>query len=211
MGTVNHVPRPHRTTVAPLSASEALGNALVIDVETTGLDPSEDRIIEIGAAHVIEGTVRSVFHELINPHRPISPFIEEITGLENRRIASARDSHEVLPEFLSYIQSASQVDNTTSCRRACCFVGHNVAFDLSFLGAELERIQTSNTLPQWHSLCTADLARRLIPRQRVGRYTLLNLTEYLQTQFKPSHRALADVKATVEVLIKLESIESTTN
>lgn len=184
----------------------ALRNGVFIDVETTGLDPHAERIIEIGAAHVVHGTIRETFHELINPQRPLSPFITDFTGLTDAAVAQARTSADVLPDFLSFLSDA------TSAHSTCVFVGHNVEFDLQFLNAELHRHThgTSSTasdswnfLPPAASLCTAYLSRALIPREKVGRYKLANVAEYLETPHKPSHRALDDVYATYEVLVAL--------
>lgn len=192
---------------APLS--ETLQNCVVIDVETTGLDPSTEKIIEVGALRVIDGEVASTFHTLINPRRPLPEVIQRITGLSDAHLQQAQDTKAALVDLLDFLHETNAVHGFSRGNPPAYFVGHHVEFDISFLEAEAQRTQSSG----WEFLspaalqCTAQAARNLIPRESVGRYRLANVAEYLKTAHKPSHRALDDSRATFEVLQGLERIQ----
>ena len=70
---------------------------LSVDIETTGLDPRMDKIIQIGALRVREGEVKDTFQTYVNPGRKISERITELTGIENRMVADAPTITEILP------------------------------------------------------------------------------------------------------------------
>lgn len=93
---------------------------VVFDIETTGLDPRNDEIIEIGAIRVRNDQVVAEFEKLIKPSKPISSFITKLTGITNEDLIDAQDIEEVLPDFLNFVGED-------------IVMGHNVNFDLSFI------------------------------------------------------------------------------
>ena len=93
---------------------------VVIDIETTGLDPKYDEIIEIGAIKVESGAEVDTFQSLVKPYEPVSGFIENLTGITNDMLKDAPTIDEVLPYFLEFIDDF-------------ILVGHNVNFDINFL------------------------------------------------------------------------------
>ena len=98
----------------------ALDEYMAIDVETTGLSPSDEEIIEFGAALVRDGQVIDTFSSLANPGREIPPMIERKTGITNDMIAGARPVNDVLFDFLHFIQDYP-------------LVGYNAHFDVNFI------------------------------------------------------------------------------
>lgn len=93
---------------------------IVVDLETTGLDPLWNDIIEFGAVRVAAGSIVNRFSSLVNPGYEIDEFITELTGITNEMLSSAPVIADVLLDFLNFIG-----DNVV--------VGHNVNFDVNFI------------------------------------------------------------------------------
>ncbi|HET7479969.1 MAG TPA: DEDD exonuclease domain-containing protein [Rubrobacteraceae bacterium] len=169
-------------------ASLALEEALyvVFDVETTGSSAKEGGITEIGAVKVAGGVILDEFSTLMNPERPIEPFVMRLTGITNRMVADAPLASEVMPRFEEFAEGA-------------VLVGHNVHFDCAFV----EAARAANGLTPLTNpiLDTLKLARALVPGLR--RYRLSALVTHFGVRQLPNHRALADASATAEVLLKL--------
>ena len=158
----------------------------VVDVETTGMRASGDRVIEVGVV-VVQGARREpVVDRLINPGRHVSSVITRITRITNADLTAAPDFTAVADEVLDAL--AGRV-----------FVAHNVRFDWGFLAAELRRARgISLTGPR---LCTARLARRLVPEaESCG---LDWLSGYFGLENPARHRALGDAWATADLLVRL--------
>ena len=101
-------------------------NYTVIDIETTGLSPLEDEIIELSALKVRDNKVVKEFSSLINPNKEISDFISSLTGITQSMVQNAPDIKTVLPLFIDFIG-----DDTV--------LGHNVSFDLGFIRTKYKR------------------------------------------------------------------------
>jgi DNA polymerase III subunit epsilon len=158
----------------------------VFDVETTGSSAKEGGITEIGALKVVRGQVVDEFATLINPGRPIQPFVVRLTGITDRMVANAPSAAEVMPLFEEFAEG-------------CVLVGHNVHFDCSFVGAARE---ASGLAPLPNPvLDTLKLARSLVPGLK--RYRLSSLVSHFGVRAAPNHRALADAAATAGVFLKL--------
>jgi len=160
---------------------------VVFDVETTGSSATNGgAITEIGALKVVGGQVVDRFSTLVNPQRPIEPFVMRLTGITNRMVESAPPIAQVMPPFGEFVEG-------------CVLVGHNVAFDCGFVGAAREKCG----LPPLENpvLDTLKLARTLVPGLK--RYRLASLVQHLGVREAPNHRALADAAATAEVFLKL--------
>jgi DNA polymerase-3 subunit epsilon len=158
---------------------------VVLDVETTGLSPARHRVIEIGALIVRGDETCGTFQQLINPGRRIPDFITQFTGISSEMVVKAPKAEKVLPELLDFIG-----------RRP--IVGHNVGFDLGFLGYEAQRIQSF--FPT-EGLDTIALARRFVPGVR--RLKLDKLAARLGIAAHDRHRALGDAQTTADVLRQL--------
>ncbi len=113
---------------ATRSVREYKGNSLLvcldeyvaIDIETTGLDPCYDDIIEVSALHIAGGDVVDSFSTLINPGYEIDEFITSLTGITNGILVNAPAIEDVLPQFLDFVKGS-------------VLVGHNIHFDINFL------------------------------------------------------------------------------
>lgn len=167
-----------------------LGTALiattfvVVDLETTGLDPEQDRITEIGAVRARGGEVLGELATFVDPGAPIPPAVTALTGIRDADVAGAPPIEGVLPSLLEFL-------------RGGVLVGHNVRFDLGFLRAALERAGRDRLEPI--VLDTAVLARRLV-RAEVRDCRLATLARHLGSPVAPDHRALTDARATLHVL-----------
>jgi DNA polymerase III subunit epsilon len=157
----------------------------VLDLETTGGSPATDQITEVGVVKVCGGEVTGTFHTLVNPRMPIPPMITALTGITNAMVANQEPIEVVLPCLLEFLGNA-------------VLVAHNASFDTRFLRAALE----AHAYPPLESkvVCTARLARILLPRDEIPNVKLASLAHYLRAGTQPCHRAFTDAKATVDVL-----------
>jgi DNA polymerase III epsilon subunit family exonuclease len=170
----------------PMRASLPLDEApfVVFDVETTGSSAKEGAITEIGALKVAGGRVVDEFATLVNPGRPIQPFVVRLTGITDRMVADAPFAADVMPLFEEFTEG-------------CVLVGHNVHFDCSFVSAAREASGLAS-LPN-PVLDTLKLTRVLVPGLK--RYRLSSLVSHFGVRAAPNHRALADAAATAEVFL----------
>jgi len=154
----------------------------VVDTETTGGSPGPDRITEIGIV-LLDGTQQvGEFHSLVNPERSIPPFIQRLTGINDKMVANA-------PVFADI---AREVADLLADR---IFVAHNVAFDHRFLQKELEMCGYPFSVPR---LCTVRLTRVAFPGY--NSYSLSTIAPQLGVADWGAHRALGDAKASAALL-----------
>jgi DNA polymerase-3 subunit epsilon len=158
---------------------------VVLDLETTGGSPDGNGITEIGAVKVRGGEQLGEFATLVNPGSPIPPFITVLTGITEAMVLPAPRIEEALPALLEFLGDA-------------VFVAHNAPFDTGFLKAAC--LRHGHTWPAPRVLDTAQLARRLLTDDEVANNRLRTLAAHFRTEVRPTHRALADARATVEVL-----------
>jgi DNA polymerase III subunit epsilon len=158
---------------------------VVVDLETTGGSPAACAITEIGAVKVRGGEVLGTFQTLVNPDQLIPPFIAVLTGITQGMVAAAPRIDSALPAFLDFA-------------RDTVLVAHNAPFDLGFLKAACTT--TGRSWPDFDSVDTARLARRVLTRDEAPNCKLSTLARLFRTKTTPSHRALADAEATVDVL-----------
>lgn len=156
---------------------------VVFDLETTGGSPTESQITEIGGVKVQGGLIVGEFQTLVDPLEPIPPAITMLTGITNSMVEQAPTLSEVLPAFLEWIGDAA-------------LVAHNAAFDVGFLKAACRRAFEPE--PKNPVICTVRLAKRLV-RDEVPNLKLSTLATAFGSRYLPTHRALDDARATVEV------------
>jgi DNA polymerase-3 subunit epsilon len=159
---------------------------VVVDVEATGGRPPRDRIIEIAAVRVIGGRIREEWATLVDPGRPIPPFVARLTGIDASAAAAAPSFEGVVDEFLAFLGGSA-------------FVAHNAAFDWRFVNAELLAVRGGRLTNA--RLCTVRLARRLLPGVR--RRNLDALANVFGIPVEGRHRALGDARATARILLRL--------
>ncbi|MFC9895486.1 DEDD exonuclease domain-containing protein [Nocardia sp. NPDC127579] len=158
---------------------------VIVDLETTGTSPEGDAITEIGAVKVRGGEVLGEFATLVNPGREIPPQVVHITGITHAMVYAAPRIEQVLPGFLEFARGA-------------VLVAHNARFDTAFLRAAAVRCET--VWPNPPVLCTVKLARRVLSRDEAPSVRLGVLARVLGASTQPTHRALDDARATVDVL-----------
>ena len=152
---------------------------VVFDLETTGLDPASDKIIEVGLVRLEEGKITETYHSLLNPGKAVPLRVKRLTGIDDRDLENAPCLAEILPEVVAFIGDAA-------------LAGHNVWFDMAFLTAACGT-RFENSLYD-----TLDLARLLVPGALS--YRLETLCEELNIELKAKHRALEDAVAAARVL-----------
>ena len=161
---------------------------VVLDLETTGGSAGTDTVTEVGAVKIRGGEVLGELATLVDPGTAIPPGIVALTGITTASVAGAPRLEAVLPTILEFLTGA-------------VFVAHNAPFDTGFLRAACAR--HGYPWPRPPVLCSARLARAVLPRAEVPSVRLGALAELFGTATRPTHRALADARATVEVLHRL--------
>ncbi len=155
-----------------------------IDLETTGLDPKRDRIIEIGAVKVERGETTGEWEAFVNPERKLEERIVELTGIRDEQLAGAKKIAELLPEFFSFLGDH-------------VLLGHSVLFDFSFLkkAAVNERMTFER-----QGIDTLKIARKYL--KDLESRSLDSLCRHYGIGHN-AHRALEDARATVILYRKL--------
>jgi len=177
--------RYEQATIDELGTPLSAVTFVVVDLETTGGSPTDSAITEIGAVKVRGGEVLGEFQTLVDPGAEIPPYISVLTGITSSMVAAAPRIGTVLPAFLEFARGA-------------VLVAHNAPFDIGFLKAACA--ENGFAWPPAASVDTAVLARRLLTRDEVPNCKLATLAPYFSTSTQPCHRALADARATVDVL-----------
>lgn len=164
---------------------------IVFDIETTGLNTSEDRIIEIGAIKVIDGIVVDEFNRLINPGFKISEQITAINGITNEMLEHESYPGVVLAEFNRFISESEFI------------IGHNaIRFDYPFIQSEFKRNYIKHTPIRCRD--TIWISKQKL--KHIRSFSLKNLTAHFGIVNETAHRALSDVYATYELFLKLEEM-----
>jgi DNA polymerase-3 subunit epsilon len=179
------LPRYEQVSIEELGTALAEVTFVVVDLETTGGSPKDSAITEIGAVKVRGGAVLGEFQTLVDPGHEIPPYISVLTGITSMMVAAAPRIGAVLPGFLEFARGA-------------VLVAHNAPFDLGFLRAACA--ENGIAWPAVASVDTAVLARRLLSRDEVPNCKLATLAPYFRATTSPTHRALDDARATVDVL-----------
>ncbi|MFM8502235.1 MAG: DEDD exonuclease domain-containing protein, partial [Actinomycetota bacterium] len=156
--------------------------------ETTGGSPRDCAITEIGAVKVRGGEVIGEFQTLINPGGPIPPFITVLTGITDAMVISAPPIGEALFSLFEFLGSSEET----------VLVAHNAPFDIGFLKSAAEKLQTP--WPRYQVIDTARITRYVVTRDEVRDFKLSTLASFFGANTNPEHRALADARATVDVL-----------
>lgn len=155
----------------------------VVDVETTGLDPTRDRVIDIGILLVDStGLVQGDWSSLVNPQRPVDATF--IHGLTDEDVESAPAFSSLLPRVVELL-------------RGRAVVAHNASFDIGFLNAEFARARYPVTIPRAAGVCTMDQSRIYLPP---GRHNLAACLERAGITLPVKHRSIADAQCSAALL-----------
>ena len=161
----------------------------IIDIEATGGNSKIGRITEIAIYKFDGNRVIEEFSSLVNPQRKIPPYVQKLTGIDNKMAAKA-------PLFSDL---ADEVERIT---RNSCFVAHNVKFDYSFFQMEFASIGMEYKRER---LCTLQLSEKLIPE--APSYGLGKLCQTLGIPIEDRHRAQGDALATVQLFQHLLDLD----
>ena len=165
-------------------------SVIAIDLETTGLcATSGDRVIEIGAVGIEDGTVISEFQQLIRTSRRISRSVSRVHGIDKKKLQGQLLPHEVFPRFRDFIGNH-------------VLITHNATFHLRFLRQEFARlgVRLSNRF-----ICTLKLAQSRLPG--LPNYRLETVARHLLRDLPSDtrlHRALPDARLTARIWLELE-------
>lgn len=160
---------------------------LFVDVETTGLDSTKDRVIEIGAVKVDKDGNIEKYSQLINPGFKISKEIRKITGIKQKEL----DNAPLLDEVSDEVKRVLRTD---------LFVAHNAKFDFSFLSSELLRLDYPLEVPY---IDTIKIARAFYPNYL--NYDLSSLIERMGFKVEKRHRGLDDALVLWELFNKIKT------
>ncbi|MEY8338574.1 3'-5' exonuclease [Lachnospiraceae bacterium 62-35] len=150
---------------------------IAIDLETTGLNPKEDRILEIGAIQVVKGRVQKEFSTLINPKREITEKVVDLTGITGEMVENAPGIEEVISEAVSFCNGLP-------------LLGHHIIFDYSFL----KRAAVNAGIPfEKDGVDTLKLCRKFMPEEE--KKNLSSACAWFQVKNTKAHRALSDAYA----------------
>lgn len=161
---------------------------VVIDLETTGGSPVDAAITEIGAVKVRGGEIIGEFQTLVNPGGSIPPFITVLTGITDAMVLEAPKIGSAFFSLMEFIGSPEE----------SVLVAHNSPFDIGFLKAAAKRLDTQ--WPSFKIIDTARISRYALTRDEVPNFKLASLAQFFGATSTPEHRALADARATVDVL-----------
>ena len=169
------------------SAEPLDGTFIVFDLETTGLNPASEEITEIAAVRVVEGEIRDSFQTYVNPHKPISAEITELTGISDETVADAPDLDKAVPEFLAWAGEGQYP-----------LVAHNAGFDMGFLRTACQRLGIER---EFTSIDTLEMSRLMLPHMH--KFKLNILAKELQVGPFEHHRASEDAAVLGRIYVKL--------
>ena len=127
-----------------------MNNYVVIDIETSGINPDKDEIIRLSALKIVSGETTDEFSSFVKPRKPLSAEVERLTGITNKSLEDKRSINVVLPDFLEFIGNST-------------LVAHNIGFDMRFINAALKYMgqpiiknETVDTLSLARKKCNAE-------------------------------------------------------
>lgn len=174
-----------------LDSENATERFVVLDTETTGLDPTKDRLIEIGLVEIVDRRVTGrVFHTYLNPEQSIDPGASVVHGIYDADVAEAPLFRDKAQDILEFIGAAD-------------VIAHNASFDVRFIDSELDRAGRSERMGDRGAIMdTLQSARQMFPGQRA---TLDALCDRLGVDrgHRKVHGALLDASLLAEVYLAM--------
>ncbi|MFA5840035.1 MAG: 3'-5' exonuclease [Candidatus Margulisiibacteriota bacterium] len=155
---------------------------VIVDIETTGLEPSLCEITEIGAMKVMGKEFKDVYSSLIKTKYPIPAEITRLTGIDDEMVKDSPDANSVLKKFVAFLGDA-------------VLIAHNVDFDIPFIKHHLKKnlsLEINNP-----ALCTVKLSRKLLPQ--LPNHKLHTVAAHYGINVQNRHRAMGDVELTFQV------------
>jgi len=162
---------------------------VVVDTETTGGSHwLHDKITEIAAVVVRNGEIVELFETLVNPQRPIPPFVSRLTNITWDMVKDAPTFDRVVPDLMRVLEGN-------------VFVAHNANFDWRFITSEISR--TTGRQLRGRRLCTVKMARKVLPQ--LSRRSLDHVARFYGVEIRNRHRAGGDALATAKCLVRMLS------
>ena len=164
---------------------EPITSFVCFDIETTGLNPEEDRIIEIGGIKVKDKKIVGQFREFINPEFALTSKIIDITNITDEMLKDAPKEEEVIKRFLDFVQDD-------------ILIGHNIPFDYSFIKIAASKLKLTF---ERFGIDTLVLSKKL--HGTASSRSLENMCKLYNIKNEHAHRALDDAKATAMLYVHL--------
>ncbi len=161
------------------------GEFVFFDLETTGLIPGKDNIIEIAAVKIKNKHIVDTFSKIVNPHRPIPPFITNLTGITNQMVEAGEEEEAAVKAFCEFCGDL-------------ILVAHNAKFDMGFMEIALNAHHLENNITYIDTLA---MSRTLIPT--INKHNLKKLASYFKVDMGHHHRALDDSVCSAKIFVKL--------
>lgn len=167
---------------------------LIIDIETTGLNPIADSIIEVAIIKCVNGEIVNRYSRLINPGHIISNEVTSINGITNAMLRKQPRLHQVIQEIYNIIKNEDII------------MGYNVKFDLDFINVAL--MNNGYSIVEVKVFDVLSLVRETLSSREVPNRKLETLKNYFKIN-TVSHRALSDCETTFEVLKNCLKLKNT--
>ena len=158
---------------------------VVVDLETTGLNPNSDEIIEVGAIKFDGKEVKDIFNKLVKPDRQISENTVQLTGITQEILNNELPIKPVLSQFLNFAKDS-------------IIIAHNAEFDVSFLNVNLKK-WLSKEMNNF-VVCTLLVSRDLLPN--LDNHKLPTVAKYFGIDIANRHRAIGDSELTYQIWLK---------
>lgn len=175
-------------TVEQEGKRQMINDYVVFDIETTGLRPKTDKIIEIGAVKIKDGEQTEIFSELINPGVKLPKVINEVTGITDEMLKGKRSINDVLPDFVKFCDTE-------------VVMGHNLMFDYSFISVNAVNM---NLKFEKSGIDTLKIAKKHLSGLESRK--LDYLCSYYGIEDKEHHRAYNDAAVTYKLYLKLAEL-----
>ncbi len=166
------------------------------DIESTGMSPVKDRIIEIAAVRLEKDGTETIFSSLVNPKISIPTDIQKLTGITPKDLINAPEFKDVAEKFINFVTGST-------------LMAHNAIFDLAFLQESLKR----ESMPQWKGKTIDSLKFFRIALPTLPSHSLAYLRDFfkLSTNNTTAHRALNDANTLKEIFViivkKMQNLE----
>jgi DNA polymerase-3 subunit epsilon len=164
-----------------------LTDYVVIDIETTGLDPRRDEILELSAIKVKDDIITDKFSTLCRPEKEISPSITEINGITNDMVKDALGIKEALELYISFIGDS-------------VIMGHNINFDINFIYENYNKLFSKPFKNNF--VDTLELSRKVCTNLK--HHKLSDMVRHYKINTEQMHRGLNDCMATYQIYLKLK-------
>lgn len=156
---------------------------VVFDLETTGIT-AYDKITEIGAIKIVDGSFTEMFQTLVNPQIPIPADVTQITGITNEMVKDAPIFDDVVADFYKFTRNSTMV-------------GHNISFDMGFITRQAKEC--------YYNFDNGTADTLILSRQnlKLKNHKLKTVCKELGVKLDNAHRAMSDALATANVFKKL--------